>query len=332
MAETLRAGHTHDVVVVGTSAGGVQALKALAAGMPANYGGSIFVVIHTAPDSPGLLPQILERGGPLPARYPDDGEAIEPGHIYLAPPDQHLVIRPGHLHLSRGPRENASRPSVNPLFRSAARSYGPRVVGVILTGTLDDGTAGLIAVEEAGGVTIVQDPDDADFRDMPESALAFVDADHVLPLAEIPRCVVSLSQRPVTRDAVMEPTEPRVEDIELPENQATGLACPECHGALWQVQEGDLIEYRCRIGHLYSPESLMSHLAMRSSEELESTYRASREEVAMAEKLVERAVARKASYSRIHRLRRRAEIARARAEALTRALQMPGEPPPEAAD
>jgi two-component system, chemotaxis family, protein-glutamate methylesterase/glutaminase len=322
----------HDIFVLGTSAGGVSALKTIAEGLPADFPGSLFMVIHTAPDSPGLMPQILNRAGPLPALYPEQGEAIRPGHIYVAPPDQHLILGPGHVHLSRAPRENATRPSVNPLFRSAARTYGPRVVGVILTGTLDDGTAGLITVEEMGGVTIVQDPSDADFGDMPESALTFVDVDHVLPLSDIAACLASLSKRPVTRGVRMEPTTDRVEEVELPYNEATGLACPECHGGLWEVQEGDLTEYRCRIGHLYSPDSLMHHLATRSLEEVESTYRALEEEVAMAEKMVERAVARNIHPGRTARFRRRAVAARARANAVAQAMTMPIDPSPEAAD
>jgi two-component system chemotaxis response regulator CheB len=322
----------HDIIVVGTSAGGVQTLKTLAEGLPADFPGAVFVVIHTAPDAPGLMAQILARAGPLPALYPSEGEEIRPGRIYVAPPDHHMVLGPGHVHLSRGPRENASRPSVNPLFRSAARTYGSRVVGVILTGALDDGTAGMIAIEEAGGVTIVQDPEDADFRDMPESALAFVDVDHVLPASEIPACLVALARRPLTGVTAMDPSAKRVEQVELPKHQASGLACPECHGALWEVSEGNLIEYRCRVGHLYSPDSLMHHLTTRSIEELESTHRALEEEAAMAEKMLERAVDRNAPAGRTARFRRRAAAARARAAAVARAIEMPGEPPPEAAD
>src|SRR5262249_48303535 len=137
-----------DIVVIGASAGGVTALKTIAAGLPGDFPGAIFVVLHTTPDAPGLLAQLLERVGPLRAFFPEDGEEILAARIYVAPPNRHLIIRPGHVHLSRGPRENMTRPALNPTFRSAAQSYGPRVVGVILTGTLDDGTAGLIAVEE----------------------------------------------------------------------------------------------------------------------------------------------------------------------------------------
>jgi two-component system chemotaxis response regulator CheB len=235
------------------------------------------------------------------------------------------------VHLSRGPRENAARPSVNPLFRSAARTYGPRVVGVILTGSLDDGAAGLIVVEECGGVTIVQDPEEADFKDMPQNALTFVDADYVLPVAEIAPRLVSLSQRAVAREDPMEQRSEPVEEVPLVENQASGLACPECHGALWEVREGELLEYRCRIGHLYSPETLMHHLTTRSIEEVESAYRALAEEVSMAEKMLERARARNAPTGRTALFKRRVDAARARVEAVGRALALPG-PTAEPAD
>jgi two-component system chemotaxis response regulator CheB len=332
VVSSLGAGRTHDIFVVGTSAGGVQALKTLAAGLPADFPGAVFAVIHTAPDSSGLMAQILDREGPLVALYPRDGDEIRTGHIYLAPPDHHLTVGPGHVHLSRAPRENASRPAVNPLFRSAARVYGPRVVGVVLTGTLDDGTAGMIMVEEHGGVTIVQDPEDADFGDMPENVMQFVDVDHVLPLADIPGCLVSLAHRALTRGNPMAKRNERVEQTELLENEALGISCPDCHGSLWEVTEGELVEYRCRIGHLYSPESLMHHLTTRTAEELESTYRAFQEEAAMADKMVERAVARNAPFGRTERFRRRAAAARGRADAVVRAMEVPGQPLPESAD
>jgi two-component system, chemotaxis family, protein-glutamate methylesterase/glutaminase len=318
----VRGGGRTDIVVVGASAGGVQALKTLVGGLPPDYPGSVFIVLHTSPDSPGTLDAILTRAGPLPVSYPRNGDPIEPGRVYVASPDQHLIVRPGHVHLTRGPRENASRPAINPLFRSAARAYGPRVVGVILSGTLDDGVAGLIAVEEVGGVTIVQDPEDADFREMPENALAFVDADFVGPAARIPAEISRLAHELANPSRAKGDLWPPVEEMDLILNQASGYSCPECHGSLWQVSEGQLIEYRCRTGHLYSPETLLHHLSERSIEEMESTLRALEEEASASEHLAARAQERGIAAHRADRYRRRAKWARERASAIARAIQI----------
>ncbi len=158
----------HDIIVIGASAGGVEALVQLVQNVPADLPASIFVALHVSPHGSSVLPQILSRHGALLASHPQDGEAIEPGRIYVAPPDHHLWVRRGRVRVSRGPSENGLRPAVDPLFRSAARSYGRRVVGVILSGSLDDGTAGLQAIKSQGGVAIVQRPEDALFVGMPQ--------------------------------------------------------------------------------------------------------------------------------------------------------------------
>ncbi len=175
----------HDVIVVGASAGGVEALRGLVGSLPIDLPAAVFLVLHIPAQSPSLLPEILSRSGPLRALHPTNGEVIQHGLIYVAPPDHHLLLEDGFVRVVRGPRENRHRPAIDPLFRSAARAYGSRVVGVILTGSLDDGTAGLLAIKRRGGVAIVQDPDDALYSSMPRSALAHVDVDHVLVLSEI---------------------------------------------------------------------------------------------------------------------------------------------------
>src|SRR5947199_9158576 len=173
----------HDIIVVGASAGGVEALVTLARSLKRNLQAAVFVVLHMPAQSPSLLPEILGRAGPLKAVQATDDMQIEPGHIYVAPPDQHMLMELGKVRVVRGPKENRHRPAVDPLFRSAALAYGPRVIGVILTGALDDGTAGLQAVKRRGGITIVQDPDEAFYPGMPLSALQHVQVDYTLPLA-----------------------------------------------------------------------------------------------------------------------------------------------------
>jgi CheB methylesterase len=168
-------------VVVGASAGGVEALADLAASLPPDLPAAVFVVLHLPPTGTSALPDILSRHGPLPASHVKDGEPIENRRIYVAPPDHHVLLRSGHVHLARGPRKNGHRPAVDTLFRSAAREYGRRVIGVVLSGALEDGTAGLVAIKGRGGLTVVQEPGDAIYPGMPGSALAHARVDHVLP-------------------------------------------------------------------------------------------------------------------------------------------------------
>src|SRR5579862_3126519 len=174
-----------DIIVIGASAGGVDAIKNLVRGLSVDIGASFFVVHHFPPFQKSHLPEILSRAGPLPAHQATNGEAILPGRIYIAPPDRHLLIKDGHIELFHGPKENFTRPAVDPLFRSAADSYGPRVIGVILTGLLDDGTAGLIHIKNKGGLAVVQDPDDALFAGMPNSALKRDHVDYSVKLSEM---------------------------------------------------------------------------------------------------------------------------------------------------
>jgi two-component system, chemotaxis family, protein-glutamate methylesterase/glutaminase len=261
-----------DIVVVGTSAGGVEALRALVGGLPADFPGSVFIVMHTAADSPGVLAQILDRSGPLPVANASNRGRIHPGRVYVAPPDMHLLLEPGVVRLTRGPKENRFRPAVDPLFRSAAQVFGPRVVGVVLTGGLDDGTSGLWAVKRLGGTAVVQDPDEAFMPSMPLSAINRVEVDYTLPLAQIAPLLARLASTSVAEQGGYEvPEELNIEVSIAKEDRALDIglsklgtpsifACPECHGTLLQLKENGRTRYRCHTGHAYSADSLLSEI------------------------------------------------------------------------
>jgi two-component system chemotaxis response regulator CheB len=256
-----------DVIVIGASAGGVHALIELVSELPRDLPASIFIAQHIAPYGNSAMPTILSRSGPLEAVHPEDNSRIQKGRIYIAPPDHHLLIQNGRVRLSRGPTENGHRPAVDVLFRSAARVYGPRVIGVILTGNLDDGTAGLAQIKKYGGLAVVQNPEEADYSGMPKSAVENVDVDHVVSLSSIPRLLAELVREPIEemdppKDAKEEATDmkhklERGEDREKG-GEPSGFTCPECGGALWESQEQELVHFRCRTGHAYAPESLIA--------------------------------------------------------------------------
>jgi len=275
-----------DIIVVGASAGGIEALRVLAGGLPADLPASLFVVLHTSPESPAMLADILDRSGSLPALSPKDGDRIRPGTIYVAPPDRHLLIEPNLMRVTRGPKENRFRPAVDPLFRSAAQTYGPRVVGVILTGYLDDGTAGLWTVKQLGGTAVVQDPADALVPSMPLNAVTHVKVDYCLPLDEIAPLLVRLTTE-VAKDkgAYSVPKEVEIEVNIAKELKAldagvlqlgepSNYTCPECHGVLLQMKEGTLFRFRCHTGHAYSLESLLTDITEKMDDALWNSIRA----------------------------------------------------------
>ncbi len=260
----------HDIIVVGASAGGVEALTTLIRTLPADLPAAVFVVLHIPPQSPSLLPTILNRAGVLDAVQATDGAPIQHGRIYVAPPDNHLLLERGHIRVVHGPKENRHRPAVDPLFRTAALAYGPRVVGVILTGSLDDGTAGLSAVKRRGGVAIVQDPDEALYPSMPRSALENVEVDYCLPLAQIAPTLVRLANEPAEEEGVysvpsdmgMESRYPKLDMAAVNNDEGVGtpsvFSCPECGGGLHEIQDGELLRFRCRVGHAYSIQSMLA--------------------------------------------------------------------------
>lgn len=291
------------IIVIGASAGGVEALSRLVRPLPPNLPAAVFVVLHISPAGPSILPDILSRAGPLAAHHARDGDKIAPGHIYIAPPDHHLLVKPGKMVVSRGPRENNARPAVDPLFRTAARSYGPWSVGVILSGGLDDGTQGLMDVKRFGGVALVQDPREAMFPSMPQSAIENVRADRVLLLDEIGLLLTRLAHEPVPQDSGAEfmarnngayiPDIAEVGNDDLKTHNMTGppskFTCPECGGALWELQDGDVLRYRCHVGHGYSAKSLMSAQGSRLENALWSALRALEESAGMRRRMATRA-------------------------------------------
>lgn len=265
-SETVERVVQRDVVVVGASAGGVQALQQLVAALPPELPASILIALHLSSEGTSVLHSILSRAGQLDATQAVDGERLERGHIYVAPPDRHLLVRGANVRLSAGPRENGHRPAIDPLFRSAARAYGPRVIGVVLSGTLDDGTDGLRLIKDRGGYAAVQDPEDAAYGEMPASAIAYADPHRVAPLAEIGRVIVEVIDSPLDPDnvhTVADPNQQPIEPLEAefgpdePDGEASLLTCPECGGVLIEREHRDAVRFACQVGHAYSPESLV---------------------------------------------------------------------------
>jgi two-component system chemotaxis response regulator CheB len=266
---------TRDIVVVGASAGGLQALQTLMAGLPAELPATVLIVLHLGNAS--HLAHILGRAGHLPVKEAVSGEPIRRGQVHVAPPGLHLLVHDDHLLLRRGPQENMSRPAIDPLFRSAAVSLGGRVIGVVLSGALNDGTAGLKAIKRCGGLAVVQDPEDATVPDMPRSALRHVAVDHCLPVAEMAGLLIRLVAEPAGETPDI-PMEIRLEAVmaaqELNDVMGDGqvgrlsrVSCPECQGPLWEIADGGLLRYRCRVGHAYTGDALLTAQA----DEIEST-------------------------------------------------------------
>ncbi|MBK8904986.1 MAG: chemotaxis protein CheB [Anaerolineaceae bacterium] len=255
------------VIAVGASMGGPDALRTFVGHLEAALPAAVLIVQHQAPDSPQLLADILSKAGALPAAYAVDSEPLQPRRIYLARPDRHLVVEDGRIRVMAGPRENRTRPAIDPLFRSTAVAYGSRAVGVLLTGMLHDGTAGLDAIRRCGGVTMVQNPVDAAYPDMVNNALAAMDVDHCLPLVELAELLNRLVYSPLTQSP------PVPEDLwlevafsqramggsELMDEiaQATSFTCPDCGGRLWELASAGQPRYRCEVGHAFSAASLV---------------------------------------------------------------------------
>jgi two-component system chemotaxis response regulator CheB len=308
---------TRDIVVIGASAGGVEALMSLATAFPRDLGAAVLIVLHI-PSHGSVLPKLLQRVGKLPVAHAVDGEPLRTGRIYVAPPDHHLVVHRGAARLAFGPKENNHRPSIDVLFRTAAWTYGPRVIGVLLTGRLDDGAAGLDLLKREGGYAIVQDPEDAHSPDMPRAALSAVDVDRVLPLAAIAahlselvgsgeaRLVdpeapgVALGEVVIDNDGrpvpVADDEGEVVSSTRVMENgvtgQSSGLICPSCSGSLWDVRGDGPMRFRCRVGHAFSAESMLAGQEDTVENALWAALRALEEQRDLVLRLHTRAVAR----------------------------------------
>uniref|UniRef100_UPI0035CB685E chemotaxis protein CheB n=1 Tax=uncultured Sphingomonas sp. TaxID=158754 RepID=UPI0035CB685E len=249
------------IIVVGASAGGVEALRQVIAGLPSDLNAAIFITLHIGAHRSDL-PWLLSRAGLLPAAHPADGEEIRAGHVYVAPPDHHMLVEAGRIHLTKGPRENWARPAIDPLFRSAARAYGAAVIGVILTGGLNDGTAGMFEVKARDGITVVQDPADAVTPNMPLSVIANVAVDYVVPVKEIGALLTRLvADHRATQPTIAHPTGDSQEKgmtAEFTLNQPVAVTCPDCGGALRQSELGTLTQFSCHIGHVYTAEVMLA--------------------------------------------------------------------------
>jgi two-component system chemotaxis response regulator CheB len=286
-----------NIIVIGASAGGIGPLVELVDGLPKDFDAAIFIVQHVAPFSPSYLPQILSRSGMLKADHAKDGEAIKTGRIYIAPPDFHLLIDEEKIGVKKGPKENRFRPSIDALFRSAAYTYGARVISIVLSGMLDDGTSGMWTVKRMGGIGIIQDPDEAICPSMPYNVMEYVAVDHILPVNKM----AALLQQLVKEDVVVEHNLPAEElerlkievDIASQDNsfqmgiiqmgEPSSLTCPECSGALSTVTEGGLTRYRCHTGHAFTRNTLLASASKEMEENMWKTVRSFEEVIMLLE-------------------------------------------------
>src|SRR5688572_28932161 len=294
-----------DMIAIGGSAGGLEPLTALIKRLPRQLPAAIFVVLHTSPESNGCLPQILERSGSLPARFPQAAERIQHGVVYVAPPSQHLMVASGSVLAVDGPRENGFRPAIDPLFRSLAKLYSQRTIGVVLSGALDDGTFGLMAIKEAGGLAIVQHPYEALVPSMPLSAIQNVEVDHIVRTEDIARLLSAAvwtdssehgapselgGEAAADRDITLATISPdRLDQLEGPPSHFT---CPECGGSLWEIQQGSSSRYRCHTGHGFTPQTLLYEQNVHLETALWSAVRNFQERASLHRELARKAEAR----------------------------------------
>ena len=293
----------HDIVVIGTSAGGLKALSAVLSVLPREIAAAIFVVQHVAPDSLSSLPKLLGDICDLPVTHASDREAFARGRVYVAPPDHHLLLNADTVRVIRGPQENRFRPSIDALFRSAARTFGSRVIGMVLTGFLDDGTVGLQAIKKRGGVTVVQDPAEAEYPSMPRNALRYVKVDHVVPIAKAGSLLVRLVATPAAAQEDFPPTREIEIESQIAEQlmntkqfvesvneigTLTPYTCPDCHGAIWQIGDEEPLKLRCHVGHSFTGEVFNKEQSQSVETALWSAVRVMEEKVTFSRQLAAR--------------------------------------------
>jgi two-component system chemotaxis response regulator CheB len=288
-------GRVH-VVAVGASAGGIEALRNLVGALPADFPAAVLVVLHLPTHGTSVLPQILDRAGGLPAVQATDGLPLAGGQIYVAPPDCHLLVSKGGICLEHGARVNGHRPAVDPLFRSVADAYGVHGAGVVLSGVLDDGTAGLMAIKQSGGMTLAQDPADALYDMMPRTAIEVVAPDHIGTAAELGR-VLAANAAPLPPDLPATDTRgPGEHLVEVDRGSSddpqpgvvTGLTCPECNGAIWLDESQAVLRFACRTGHAYGSESFAAAQNDRVEAALWTALRTLEERVALYRRMAAR--------------------------------------------
>jgi two-component system chemotaxis response regulator CheB len=287
----------HDIVVIGASAGGVEALNRLVASLGAPPAAAIFVVLHLPTNAHSFLPKILGRAGTVAVQHAEDGMVPEPGRVYVAPPDHHLLLKRERMHLVRGPTENGHRPAIDPLFRSAAEAHGSRVIGIVLSGVLDDGTNGLLAIASHGGLTVVQDPDDALYPSMPLSAIDNVPVDVIADAGEIgaslPRLVDHRTAPLAPVDTLDDYTERALEGggaLEMVDRPSR-FTCPDCGGSLWDGGPDEPGKFRCRVGHSWTTRGLLEQQAVALDQALWTALRALSERADLMRRLRDRASA-----------------------------------------
>lgn len=287
--------YTKDIVVIGGSTGSGRVLKSLVAGLPADFPASVFISTHVAATSPSLLSHTLAARANLPVTQAVDGQPIETSTIYIVTPDRHLLLMGDTIRLGSGPKENMARPAVDPMFRSAAMCYGPRVIGAVLTGMLNDGAAGLHAIHACGGTTIVQHPVDAEADQMPLAALHAVDVDYVTTENEIANLLVHLAGSKAS-SMYTPPSDALRLEVDIAAGARLGsralleiatptpITCPACHGVLSEVRDTRPLRFRCQIGHAYTAEALAG-LVTEIDEAIRVAMRVMEERVTLVERM-----------------------------------------------
>ncbi len=272
---------------------GLKHSKNWSKGLPNNLAAAVFIVWHLPANAHGVLPSVLEKEGTLPAAHGVDGEEIIPGRIYVAPPDHHLLVEENQVRITKGPKENRFRPSVDTLFRSAAFAYNARVIGVVLSGALNDGTAGLWTIKHRGGTAVVQEPSDAEFSSMPESALREVDVDHSVPVSDMADLLIGLTGEKTLEAREISMDENKKTEIEvrialedsgfeagvMSLGKVSPFTCPDCHGVLIKIKDGKINRFRCHTGHAYTADTLLANVTERIEDSMWSAMREMEESI-----------------------------------------------------